>query len=160
MINLYNGNFQKFNNEEPQDIEILFFKEYKFDLSSLFKNKEISLSKRYNNIPTMELFNMFANPKTNNVLGRNEVISELNYRLFFPLISIILSLLSGSLILNFTFNRASNIKSISITSLILVLVYAIFLFLFQKSSNNIYLIYVLFAFMILITSVSIHLIKD
>ena len=92
--------------------------------------------------------------------NKNKVIYELNYRLTFPLISVLMALLSGSLVLRGAFNRISNYKNIMITSIISVLVYIIFLSLYQKISSNIIYVYILYSFMFLILIVSGFLIRE
>lgn len=162
IITLFDGSFQRSNDKIDSNPEILFFKEYNVNFDDLMNGNTSSTIKRVDSSSIVKLIDILRNYDKYAVdfPNKNKVIYELNYRLTFPLISVLMALLSGSLVLRGAFNRISNYKNIMITSIISVLVYIIFLSLYQKISSNIIYVYILYSFMFLILIVSGFLIRE
>ena len=92
--------------------------------------------------------------------NKNKLIYEINYRISFPLISIIVALLTGALMLEATFNRVSNAKLLLKASIFGGGSYIISLSLFQKVADGIQFLYILYIFFVILLIISFRLIKE
>ena len=95
-----------------------------------------------------------------NFFDKNKIIYEVNYRLTFPLTIIVMAFLSGSLMLESTFNRISTSKITLKTSIASMSVYIIMLSLYQKVADNIIFLYILYIFIAIVLFFSLNLIKE
>lgn len=144
IITLYNGNFQRFTGKYEDGPEILFFKEYNIDFNELSGEKN-NLILKIDSFSTLKLINILRNfGEYKDIYNKNKIIYEINYRLSFPLVAIVMALLSGSLMLRGTFNRVSNSKVVAQTSIISMAAYIILLSLYQKVGDNILYLYILY----------------
>lgn len=161
IITLYNGNFQRFSPNYTKAPEIIFFDKYFIDLNDLINDKNISIYKT-DSASTIELIKIITNYNEYKNLypKKNKVIYELNYRLTFPLLSIIIALLSGSLMLEATFNRISNSKIILKTSIISGSSYIVLLSLYRKVEDNLIFLYILYICFIFLLIFSFRMIKE
>ena len=155
IITLYNGNFQNFDTQHNNNPNILFFDEYSIDFNELSMD-ESKMKIRIDSLSTIELFKLLKNKND----SYNNILFELNYRLGFPLLAIIIPLFSGSIILNEAFNRVSTNRTLIKSGIISLLSYIISLFLFYKIKNNPLFIYVLYFTITLIFLYSLYLIKE
>jgi len=161
IITLYNGNFQQFTSNYTKAPEIVFFDKYYINLNDLINDKSISIFKT-DSVSTLELIKIVKDYDKYKDLypQKNKVIYELNYRLTFPLLSIVIALLSGSLMLEATFNRISNSKIILKTSIISGSTYIILLSLYQKVEDNLIFLYILYICFIFLSIFSIRMVKE
>lgn len=162
VITLYNGNFQRFNNNIKQSPEILFFNEYNVNFDDLLNEQNNTTIKRIDSLSLFKLFHILNNydEYKNEFINKNKIIYEINYRLTFPLMSILMALLSGALILYGAFNRISNYKNLMRTSLLSILSYILLLSLYQKVESNIIFIYILYFMISVIFGISCYLIRE
>lgn len=162
IITLYNGNFQRFDNSIKESPEILFFSEYNINFDNLTNEPNYTTIKRLDSLSTIKLFNILHNYKyyEDEFKSKIEVISELNYRLTFPLTSLIIALLSGSIILHGAFNRLNNRKTLIRTSLTSIISYILLLSLYQKVENGVIFMYILYIMMFAIIILSCYLIRE
>ena len=162
VITLYNGNFQRFNNDIKQSPEILFFNEYNVNFDDLLNEQNNTTIKRIDSLSLLKLFHILNNydEYKNEFDNKNKIIYEINYRLTVPLMSILMALLSGALILYGAFNRISNYKNLMRTSLLSILSYILLLSLYQKVESNIIFIYILYFMIFIIFGISCYLIRE
>ena len=161
IITLYNGNFQQFTFDKTKSPEILFFDKYFIDINDLIENKNIVIN-RLDSISTLKLFDVLKNYNDykNIYPNKNKLFYEVNYRFGFPLISIIVALLTGALMLEATFNRVSNTKLLLKASIFGGGSYIILLSLFQKVADGIQFLYILYIFFVILLIISFRLIKE
>lgn len=160
IITLYNGNFQRFTGKYEDGPEMLFFKEYNIDFNELSGEKN-SLILKVDSFSTLKLINILINfDDYSDTYDRKKVIYEINYRLSFPLVAIVMALLSGSLMLRGTFNRVSNSKVVAQTSIISMSAYILLLSLYQKVSDGILYLYILYIIMSALVIFSFYSIKE
>lgn len=160
IITLYNGNFQRFTYSYKDAPEILFFKEYNVDFNELSGEKS-NLVLKIDSFSTLKLIDILKNfDNYKDLYKKEKVMYELNYRLSFPLIVMVLSLLSGSLMLKGTFNRVSNSKVVSQTSIASMFTYILLLSLIQKIADGIIYLYILYIVILAIVIFSFYLIKE
>ena len=160
IINLYNGNFQQFTSTTKNEPNILFFKEYSLDTNDLNENKS-ELVLKPDSLSLIQLIDILKNYKnTKQEYSKNKIIYEINYRLAFPLVSIIMAILSGSLMLHGSFSRTSSIKILLRTSAASILTYILLLSIFQKVEKNINFIYIQYVIMIIILFLSSKLLRE
>ena len=160
IITMYNGNIQRFTNNYIDGPEIVFFEKYNTDFQE-FSGKSSDVVLKIDSFSTLKIIKMILNlNKYRNTYDINRIIYEANYRLTFPLVIILIALLSGSLILESSFNRISMSKIILKTSIFSISTYIIILSLYQKIIDNIIFLPILYIFMIIILSFSIKLIGE
>ncbi|MDD2840458.1 MAG: LptF/LptG family permease [Rickettsiales bacterium] len=161
IITLYDGNFQQFTSNYEKAPEIVFFKKYYINLDDLINEQNVSIFKT-DSVSTLELIKIIKNYDDYKQFfpNKNKVIYELNYRLTFPLLSIIIAFLSGSLMLEATFNRVSNSKILLKTSIISGSVYIILLSLYQKVADGLIFLYILYVCIMLLLLLSFIMIRE
>lgn len=160
IITLYNGNFQRFTNDYNDGPDIVFFKEYNTDFQEL-SGEQATFNLRLDSISTIKLIEMLLNlDKYRNEYNVNKIIYEVNYRLTFPLTIILIAFLSGSLMLDSSFNRISTSKITMKTSIASILTYIISLSLYQKVEDNSMFLIALYIFIIAVLIFSFNLIKE
>lgn len=161
IITLYDGNIQQFSFDYSDSPEIVFFKKYYVNLNSLIDGS-ISSVVRTDSASTLELVKVIKNYDEYKTLfpNKNKVIYEINYRLTFPLLSIIIALLSGSLMLEATFNRVSNSKILLKTSIISGSVYIVLLSLYQKVADSLIFLYILYICIAILLFLSFKMVKE
>jgi lipopolysaccharide export LptBFGC system permease protein LptF len=160
IVTLRNGNFQQFNEDEKNSPDILFFEKYILDLNDISEDK----TETYMRPDTLSIIQLFYNlknyDKENLTFSKNKLIYEINYRLSFPLLSVIMALLSGSLVLNNSFSRTTNIKVMLKTSVISVSTYLLLLSIYQKVEKNTNFIFVQFIVISAILILCVRLLKE
>lgn len=161
IITLYNGNFQQFSSDYTEAPEIMFFEKYYVNLNDLISEKNTSIY-RVDSLSTIKLIQIFKNYKEYKEFfpNENKIIYEINYRLTFPLLSIIIALLSGSLMLEATFNRVNSTKLLLKTSIISGSVYIILLSLYQKVADGLIFLCILYFCIIILMIISFQLTKE
>ncbi len=160
IITLHNGNFQRFTGRYEDGFETLFFKEYNIDFNELSGEKN-NLILKIDSFSTLKLINILKNfDEYKDMYNKKKVIYELNYRLSFPLVAIVMALLSGSLMLRGTFNRVSNSKVVGQTSVISMGAYIVLLSLYQKVADGILYLYILYIVMAILIIFSFCSIKE
>lgn len=161
IITLYNGNFQQFGFDYKQSPEIMFFDKYCINLNDLISEDNTSIYKT-DSISTLKLIYIFKNYNEYKKFfpNKNKIIYEINYRLTFPLLSIVMALLSGSLMLEATFNRVSNTKLLLKTSIISGSTYIVLLSLYQKIADDLVYMYILYICIIIVLLISFRLMKE
>ncbi len=160
VITLYNGNLQRFTNNYNEGPEIVFFKEYNTDFQEI-SGETNNVILRLDSFSTIRLINMLMDlHQYKNFFDKNKIIYEVNYRLTFPLTIIVMAFLSGSLMLESTFNRISTSKITLKTSIASMSVYIIMLSLYQKVADNIIFLYILYIFIAIVLFFSLNLIKE
>jgi len=157
VINLHNGNLQKniYHDADSDQYEqnILFFDEYDLNLNILTSDSG-TLSIKPDSMPTTQLIGLLKDK--NSQFDTNRVIYELNYRLFFPITSILMSLLCSALILSSEFNKVSNTKGIATSSCVTTAIYIVMLLICKKvtqSANYLYALYTVAAIVLLVSVV-------
>jgi len=160
IITLYDGNFQRFTGSYNSPPEILFFSEYDVDFNELSGEKK-KFNLRPDSFSTIKLMNILKNfDKYKDVYDREKILYEINYRLSFPLVSIVMALLSGALMLKGTFNRVSNSKILAQTSIASIGAYVMLLSLYQKVADSILYLYILYGVIAALIVFSFFLIKE
>lgn len=161
IITLYDGNFQQFETNKNNTPEFVFFKEYDVDLNEI-TGDQTSFTQKIDSLPTIELFKMIRNYNDykKEFSNKNKLIYELNYRLSFPIVSIIMAIISGCMMLNGTFSRSRGTKVMIKTAITSIMVYIILLSLYQKVIDSIMFLYILYVVIIAILIYSINQIRE
>ena len=160
IITLHNGNIQTFGNNYNIPPDIVFFKEYYTDFHEISGKQETTIS-RVDSSSTKKLLKMLPNLKAySGIFNTKKIIYEVNYRLTFPLVIIVMAFLSGALMLNSSFNRVSTSKITLKTAIISMTVYIIILSLYQKAGDSKIYIFALYLFITAILLYSFKLIRE
>jgi lipopolysaccharide export system permease protein len=176
-VKLYNGTIHK-TTIDKKSPDILFFKEYVTNIDNLLEIDSVDFYYKVSNIPTLKLLEVMSGfPKIKskekeekyfldlkkNKIGidnKKAIISEINYRFFFPITCFVLTIFSGALMLNNSFNRVSNIKTIIKTTLTAGFLFLIIIYLFKNINDNLYYIYILHFIILSTFIVSFFLIRE
>lgn len=132
----------------------LFFDEYIIDIGNFFQAKSVSTTNT--NIKPIKIRNLI-NTKNKEL----KIIAEITYKFLNPLLSLILSLLSATMLLNISFSRTrGNIAGILIFILNL-LIFAIFTYSYNLAGRKIsYLFIMILSVLLPIIYVIIEIIRD
>ncbi len=154
-LKLNNGSMYYLDKNKNNSItKTVFFDEYIIKIKDFFPDNNIN--KYNNNIEFLTIRKLLSLKKKN-----TEVISEIMYRFMNPLLPLVLSLLSATLILNINFSRnEKNIGSLLIFALDLI-IFAIFTYSYNLAKKNIFGIYVmLFSILLPIIYIIIDIVRD
>jgi lipopolysaccharide export LptBFGC system permease protein LptF len=157
-IKLFNGTIQQTNKEQKAPF-IIFFKEYTVNINDIMEKKDNSVTERIYNMPTSKLLNIFLK-RSATKFSSLDILKEVSIRLLYPLLCVVISLLSYTLVISSKFNRISNVKLLATAISISAVVYAAMYLLLLKIDSGI-LFFCAFLFLLILTVASsiVNLIK-
>jgi len=156
-LELFNGNIQKFNNINEEIPEFLYFDNYYINLSE-YNTRKIPFVLKLSDMYLNELFNIYK--KGDKLFTKKQILAEINYRITFPLFSIILTLISSSFILYGGFNRIGKNKNIINSSVAVIIFFLLSMYLYKLAENTIIANYILYFLMTSFIIISFILIRD
>ena len=125
IITFNDGNIQEF--DDGLFLRTIYFDKYSIDISNFYKI-EYETSE--------EISGMFLDDLLKIKNKNNEVKTEIFNRLFFPFLSITLSMLASLLILNISFSRFENNKDIFISYFICLINFVLFIYFVKLGKKN------------------------
>jgi len=157
ILELFEGNIQKFNNINDEIPEVLYFDNYYIYLSE-YNTEKIQFVLKLSDMYLNELYNIYK--KGDKLFTKKQILAEINYRITFPLFSIILTLISTSFILYGEFNRIGKNKNIINSSVAVIIFFFLSMYLYKIAENTVIANYVLYFLMASFTIMSLFLIKE
>jgi lipopolysaccharide export system permease protein len=168
-IKLNNGFVEKIKTKE-----FLFFDSYVVNMGEFVDNEDISNHYKSYSVSTNKLIKIHHNLKKiknldkyikdlenqNINIDKDKVRYEFHYRFSFPLSILLLTLLSGSLMLNGSFNRVSNKKNIIKALINSGIFYILLLFFTKQIKEKEICIYFLYGTMIIMFFIIINYINE
>ena len=136
IITFNDGNIQEFDND--LFLRVIYFDKYSIDISKFYKIDYTT----YEETSTMFLKDLLKIEEKN-----NEVKVEIFNKIFFPFLSITLSILASLLVLNNTFSRFENNKDIFISYFICLINFVFFIYFVKLGKKNIIFLFISFLFL-------------
>lgn len=133
IITFNDGNMQEFDND--LFLRVIYFDKYSIDISKFYKIDYTT----YEETSTMFLKDLLKIEEKN-----NEVKVEIFNKIFFPFLSITLSILASLLVLNNTFSRFENNKDIFISYFICLINFVFFIYFVKLGKKNIIFLFISF----------------
>lgn len=154
-LKLSNGSIYLLDkNDNKIKTEALFFYEYIINLGDFFLSKKITKTSNNNKFVKVNDLIRIKNKSLEN-------ISEILYKFMNPLLSLILSLLSVVIILNFSFSRYENNIFSMLVFILDLIIFAIFTYSFFLAKKKIFGLYIMIASVLIpVIYIIIDLIKD
>ena len=153
-ITFKNGNLQEFKDDKA--LTTIYFDEYSINIADFYKIE-------YSTTKDTDL--MYLNELLSLEKKDNEIKMEIFNRIFTPLLSLTLSILSCFMVLNTKFSRFENNKSIFIIYTVCLLNFVLYLYLMKLGKKDIFYLYLAFIllftpfFYIFINSIKIPCLK-
>jgi len=157
MLELFNGNLQKFNNVNDEIPLILYFDNYFINLSE-YSVKKIKFVLKLSDMYISELFRIYR--KGDELFTKPQIFAEISYRLTFPLFSMILTLIGSSFILYGGFSRRGKNRNIVNSSVVVVAFFLFSMYLYKLAETASFANYVLYTLMLGAVVVSFIMIRD
>lgn len=157
ILELINGNIQKFQNVNDEIPEFLYFDNYSINLSE-YSTKKIKFVLKLSDMYLNELLNLYE--KGDKLFTKEQILAEINYRITFPLFSMILTLIGSSFILYGGFNRIGKNKNIVNSSVAVIIFFLLSMYLYKLAENTVIANYALYCLMTIAIIISFVLIRD
>lgn len=157
ILELEEGNIQRFHNVNDQVPEILYFDKYFINLNE-YNTEKIRIAPKIPEMYIHELIYAYRNKTLKT--SPQSLFAEINYRLTFPLFSIILTFIAGSFILYGSFHRTGKYKNIFYASIVVAGLFLLSIYLYKLAENIFVANYLLYLVMVLAVAASFILIRD